>query len=379
MYHLAEIPDAEKENYRTLNYDIGLQKRNNGQWDLWFDNGDLVSATEFHSLQVGIIVACLTSWNYMNRYGNPTYEIFGNESYSLLKRNKSQDVKFKIRAYFEECLNRMRRVNEVENLEVHEVKDNPYKYLVTFTVRAMSNYLVSGDFEIVNEYGKSTSFIRYTYNQPYSSIENPLQIHLQLFSEYGLGLSNEIIYVYIKQNDDEDFKFVGIKGHTDERGLLSLQIYPEEIDFDTEIKFVYRGNPSFNGVTSKILKFSSIPFHFNVDENDMLYVTSSMDNIKDYIWLGEIIDNESVSDPNYTISDPSGWNKLYIAEIDGEYKAYKNINGRLSEIEQYERVILNSESNNIGELHLFIENGKKDGKYLYELDKTNNHVYYIGE
>lgn len=379
MYHLSEIPDAEKENYRTLNHDIGLVKMDNGQLDLWFDNGDLVSATEFHSLQVGIIIACLTSWNYMNRYGNPTYKVFGNESYSLLKRNKNEDVRFKIKAYFEECLERMRRVYSVEKLEVYEVEDNPYKYLVKFTVRAMANYLVSGEFEISDKFDKSTSYIRYTYNQPYSSIENPLQIHLQLFSEYGHGLSNEIVYIYTKQNDDDDFKFYGIKGHTDYRGILSLQIYPEEIDFDTEIKFVYRGNPSFNGVVSKTLKFSSIPFHFNVDENDMLYVTSSIDNIREYIWLGEIIDSSLLEDPNYTLSDPQEWNKLYIAEVDGRYKAYKNINGSLSELEQYDDVILSSESNEIGELHLFIENGKKDGKYLYEIEKSNNHVYYIGD
>ena len=351
MFHLSEIPEAEKENYRTLNRDIGLVKRSNGQWDLWFDNGDNVYATEFHSLQVGIIVACLTSWNYMNRYGNPTYEVFGNESYSLLKRNKSQDVQFKIKAYFEECLNRMRRVHEVENLEVHEVEDNPYKYLVTFTVRAMSNYLVDGSFEI----------------------------HLQLFTEYGHGLSNEIIYIYMKGNHDDDFKFIGIKGHTNEMGMISLKLYPDEIDFNTQIKFVYKGNPSFKGVESQILTFSSIPFHFNVDENDMLYVTSSIDNIRDYIWLGEIIDSALLEDSNYHILDPTDWNKLYVAEVDGEYKAYENRDGRLSQVAKYERVVLNSESNNIGELHLFIEDGKRNGKYLYELDKSNNHVYYIGD
>lgn len=379
MFHLTDIPDAEKANYRTLNRDMGLVKRSNGQWDLWFDNGDNVYATEFHSLQVGIIVACLTSWNYLNRYGNPTYAVFGNESYSLLKQNKSEEVMFKIRAYFEECLLRMRRVNEVERLEVHEVKENPYKYLVTFTVRAMSNYLVSGNFEISTEFDKSASFIRYTYNQSYSSIENPLQIHLQLYSEYGLGLSNEIVYIYTKGNDDDDFKFVGIKGHTNEYGMISLELYPDDIDFNTQIKFVYKGNPSFNGVTSQVLTFSSIPFHFNVDENDMLYVTSSIDNIRDYIWLGEIIDSALLEDPNYHILEPTDWNKLYVAEVDGEYKAYENRDGRLSQVAKYERVVLNSESNNIGELHLFIEDGKRNGKYLYELEKSNNHVYYIGD
>ena len=87
-------------NYRTLHNDLGMVQRSNNGWDLWFDNGDIVKAEDFHSLQVGIIIACLTSWNYMNRYGNPTYEIFGNRAYELLKANKGQMVAYKIQQYF---------------------------------------------------------------------------------------------------------------------------------------------------------------------------------------------------------------------------------------------------------------------------------------
>ena len=368
-FKLQELDDANKINFRTLHHDIGLKKMDNGQWDLWFDRGDLVNATEFHSLQVGIIIACLTSWNYMNRYGNPTYAVFGNESYSLIKQNKGEDVRFKIRNYFEDCLLRMRRVQSVENLEVLEVKSNPYMYLVRFTVRAMSNYLVNGEFEITTETGKSSSYIQYTYNQPYSSLENPLQVHIQLLGEYGFGLENEVIYIYV--ND----KFVGIKGHTNENGMISLSLYPEEIDYDTKIRFEYHGNPSYNGCVSETLTFSSIPFHFNVDEDNMLYVTSSLDNIKDYIWLGEII-----SSKDEVINDPTDWNKLYIVKMqDGTYKAYKNTPNGLVD-KGYDEIILKSDSaNQLGELHLFIEDGKKDGKYLYELENSNNHIYYIGD
>lgn len=369
-FKLEDLDDAQKIDFRTLHHDIGLRKMDNGQWDLWFDRGDLVNATEFHSLQVGIIIACLTSWNYLNRYGNPTYAIFGNESYSLLKRNKREDVRFKIRTYFKDCLDRMRRVESVENLEVFEVKSNPYMYHVQFTVKAMANYLITGEFDITTEIDKSSSFIQFTYNQPYSSIENPLEIHLQLFGEYGNGLENEIVYVYV--NDE----FIGIKGHTDSKGMLSLSIYPEEIDYDAKIRFEYRGNPNYNGCRSETLTFSTIPFHFNVDENDMLYITSSMDNIRDYIWLGEII-----SDPTVTINDPLSWNKLYITkdEETGKYKAYKNTEDGLVDA-YYDDVILKSDSiGAIGELHLFIEDGKDGEKYLYELDNTNNHIYYIGD
>lgn len=378
MYHLTDIPDAEKINFRTLNKDIGMQKMDNGQWDLWFDNGDLVSATEFHSLQVGIIIACLTSWNYLNRYGNPTYEVFGNESYSLLKQNKGEDVRFKIRAYFEECLLRMRRVNRVEDLQVHEVKNNPYKYYVTFKVRAMSNYLIDGGFEITTDTNKSTSFIEYTYNQPYSSLENPLEIHLRLGTEYGNGLSDEIIYIYIttidKETGEEKETFYGIKGHTNQDGLISFRIYPEEISYGTRIRFEYHGNSTYNGCVSEELKFSTIPFHFGVDDDNMLYVTSTLDNIKDYIYLGEIIE-----DPTVTINEPLEWNKIYIAKNeDDEWVAYRNTENGLQSL-AYTLVLKSDSEANIGELHLFIEDGKVGNKYLYELDNSNNHVYYIGD
>ncbi len=358
MYHLMDIPDAEKVNYRTLHKDIGLIKKDNGQWDLWFERGDTVSATEFHSLQVGIIIACLTSWNYMNRYGNPTYRVFGNESYSLLKQNKSETVRFKIKAYFEECLLRMRRIQSVEKLEVFEVRDNPHKYLVKFGVRAMANYLITGEFEISTETGKSSSYIFYTYNQPYSSLENPLQIHLYLFTEYGMGLPNEIIYIYV--ND----KFVGIQGHTDDYGRISFSISPEEMDYDAKIRFEYHGNPLFNGCVSQELTFSEIPFHFGVDDDDMLYVTSPIDDINNYIWLGEIVD--SFDD---IPQEPSDWKKLYV--VRDEMTAYKYVDGSLDA--KFFDVHLKM-PNEVGEYHLFIE----DGKDLYMLDNFDNHVYYIG-
>ena len=93
MFKVEEVPSLYIEDYKTLHHDIGLVQRSNGLWDLWFgqDNisenyknsaylniveGDLVNATEIHSLQVGIIIACLTSWNYLNRTGNPVYSTF---------------------------------------------------------------------------------------------------------------------------------------------------------------------------------------------------------------------------------------------------------------------------------------------------------------
>ena len=172
-------------NYRTLHNDIGMVQRSNNGWDLWFDNGDIVKAEDFHSLQVGIIIACLTSWNYMNRYGNPTYEIFGKRAYELLKANKGQMVAYKIQQYFIECLKRMRRVYEIVYLDVSETLSEPYKYHVEFEVISISNQLVDGSFDVDLDTTKSTSYIDYNVYMPYSSNEDGLIIDLWLKNEYG--------------------------------------------------------------------------------------------------------------------------------------------------------------------------------------------------
>ena len=238
-------------NYRTLHKDIGLIQRTNNGWDLWFDNGD--------TLQVGIIIACLTSWNYMNRYGNPTYEVFGNRAYELLKANKSSMVAYKIQQYFIECLKRMRRVYEIVYLNVSEVPYDPYKYLVEFEVISISNQLVDGSFTITADADKSASYIEYLNYMPYASDTNPLQIDLYLKNEYGGGLEGEILYLILKNPNNSDnatnhiYKVVG---KTDEKGYLRVNYTPTEEDIEIignnpVFYFEFHGNTTYNPSTSK--------------------------------------------------------------------------------------------------------------------------------
>lgn len=245
-------------NYRTLNKDIGLVQRTNNGWDLWFEDGDTVKATEFHSLQVGIIIACLTSWNYLNRYGNPTYEIFGNRAYELLKTNKSSMTAYKIQQYFIECLKRMRRVYEIVYLEVKETPNEPYTYFVEFQVLSITNELVSGSFPINEDKTKSTSFITYNTLMPYASVENPLTIDLWLKNEYGGGLNGEILYIYLKKDTDEDYRFIGVTDMTDENGYVRVTYTPnEETDpsGDYILYFQYKGNTTYNPSNSQRTSF----------------------------------------------------------------------------------------------------------------------------
>ena len=243
------------QNYRTLNRDIGLIQRSNNGWDLWFDNGDTVRAEDFHSLQVGIIIACLTSWNYMNRYGNPTYREFGNKSYALLKANKSSMVAYKIQQYFIECLKRMRRVYEVLSLTVTEDPYDDYKYNVEFEVISISNQLVDGSFVISTDTTKSISHIDYVLYMPYASNENPLQIDLWLKNEYGGGLGGEILYMYVQEGESEPI--MQVVGETDSRGYLRVIYEPIGENKNNNIHFVFGGNSTYNPVMSQYKSFET--------------------------------------------------------------------------------------------------------------------------
>ena len=277
-------------NYRTLHNDIGMVQRSNNGWDLWFENGDIVKAEDFHSLQVGIIIACLTSWNYMNRYGNPTYEIFGNRAYELLKANKGQMVAYKIQQYFIECLKRMRRVYEIVYLDVSETLSEPYKYHVEFEVISISNQLVDGSFDVDLDTTKSTSYIDYNVYMPYSSNENGLIIDLWLKNEYGGGLGGEILYMYLKKGDG-DYQFMGVVGKTDDNGYLRIVYEPLQdgnewvdsvngskkktpftINETNILYFKYNGNSTYNPSISKNTTFKTelYTYHINFLNDDIV-------------------------------------------------------------------------------------------------------------
>ena len=253
-------------NYRTLHRDIGLIQRTNNGWDLWFDNGDTVRAEDFHSLQVGIIIACLTSWNYMNRYGNPTYSVFGNKSYTLLKQNKSQMVAYKIEQYFLECLKRMRRVYDVVSITVSEVPYDPYKYVVEFEVMSINNQLVDGSFTISTEATKSASYIDYDLYMPYASNKTPLQMDVWLRNEYGGGISGEILYMYVQEGNSEPV--MKVVGETDSLGYLRVMYEPTGASTENNIHFIFRGNTTYNGVVSQYKTFETEQLEYEVEFMD---------------------------------------------------------------------------------------------------------------
>ena len=280
-------------NYRTLHKDIGLIQRSNNGWDLWFDSGDTVRATDFHSLQVGIIIACLTSWNYMNRYGNPTYEVFGNRAYQLLKANKSSMVAYKIQQYFMECLKRMRRVYEVITLTVSEVPNDPYKYRVYFEVVSINNQLVNGEFTITTELTKSTSYIDYALYTPYASNKSPLEIDLWLKNEYGGGLGDEILYMYTQEDDEEPV--CTIVGKTDDTGYMRINYTPTGESINNNIHFVFQGNTTYNPTISRYKHFETEQIRY-----DIQFLEDDFEKSGEYVDLHITLRKQSLKTQQYT-------------------------------------------------------------------------------
>ena len=434
-----EILNHYIEDYKTLHHDIGLFQRSNGTWDLWFgqDNiseeykdktyldivdGDLVSATEIHSLQVGIIIACLTSWNYLNRNGNPLYSEFGNKSYQLLKKNKGINTKYKIKHFFIECLERMRRVYSVEYLNVYEVLNNPYMYRVEFKVLSITNTLVDGEFYLNIDSSKYTSMLDISYNHPYTSVANPLFIECVLKNEHGSFIEGELIYIYIKNTSDSKFKFYGVTEATDYEGKSYITIPPKGLSKSTQIMLVFKGNSTYNPRSSKIIRIESVAYYiksrytYKTIENDegheievvdkqILYVEDSLGNSLDKFRLGELLSdyvnlsnislgniissttlvNNCKSDDNILEYDENELNKIYLVPngqyIQGTDKEYYN--GYCWNSDGNGLVLVYATSKNTGniqlnskkpnEVHFLIDDGDNG---LFEIDFNDGHLYY---
>lgn len=282
------------ENEKTLNKDINLIERDNGLWDYQNKFGDLVISTGKQSLRNALIIACLTSWNYLNRKGNPTYETFGNRAYEELKKKKSRMVEYKIRQYFIEVLNRIRRVQKVEDITVYDSPTDLNSYTVNFTVTSINDEIVKGKFTITTDEHKGTSYLTINKNSSTATPINPVKYTITIISEYGVPLANELLYIY----DDND-NVLGIAGPSDDKGEISWQQYPLDSFGYQKIHFRFQGNELFNTIED-VSEILSVPFLFELDSEDELFVIKNTSyDLK--CWLGEVIvnPNELEYDPYY--------------------------------------------------------------------------------
>lgn len=343
----------------TLNHDINLIERENGYWDYEFQYGDIVQSKNNQSLRNGLIIACLTSWNYLNRQGNPTYSEFGNKAYWELKKKKSTMVEYTIKQYFIEVLNRIRRVNRIIDIRVLDHSTDPNAYNVAFTVEAINNEIINASFNIgQNPQLSNTHFTITKYNET-ASPNKPAYIKAEIETEYGNKLEDEIIFAYHITDNGEDYIGAYMTGSM-------IPIHPFNGFGYERIMFRYNGNSLFNGCSDDETSILSIPFYFTVDKDNHLVMYKNTDyDVK--AWLGKIIENaDEMTDTSLIYLIPNG---------DG-YDKYHYENGWISNSADVYQNMNKPEDISTGDLRLFIED--TDGKLhiIEHLSMENNHVYY---
>lgn len=139
----CDFDDDNHRFYQTLNEDILLKPNCWNEWDMQFQNGDLVNVTGHESLQNAICIAIMTRYNELQH--NQLYSNFGCRIHELIKANKSLMVKYKIELYVNDVLKQMRRVKKINWINVTENTMEPYNYYVTWSVTSITDEIVEGE------------------------------------------------------------------------------------------------------------------------------------------------------------------------------------------------------------------------------------------
>ena len=124
---------------KTLNEDVNLKCDEYGKWDLDMDNGDYVNTTGLVTLRNACIIAIMTRYNEIK---TDTYDGFGCKAHELIKDNKTKLTRFKLETYIEEVLRDMRRVHEVNYVDISE--NTSESYHVKFSVTSINDEIVKG-------------------------------------------------------------------------------------------------------------------------------------------------------------------------------------------------------------------------------------------
>ena len=108
------------------------------------ENGDYVNVDGLESLRNAICIAIMTRFNELDFMG--LYDGFGCRVHELVKKNKSEMVKYKIELFINEVLENMRRISIVNDVTVSE--SDIHSYLVEFNVTSISDETVTGSVTI---------------------------------------------------------------------------------------------------------------------------------------------------------------------------------------------------------------------------------------
>lgn len=121
--------------FKTLNDDIKLTPNQYGEWDMVFEDGDLVNVTGAESLANAIIILIMTRYGELKT--NPLYKNdFGCRVHEIPKDNITNLNQYKVEKYIEESVKRMRRVKTINSIQV---TPNAVGYNVVLAVTSIND------------------------------------------------------------------------------------------------------------------------------------------------------------------------------------------------------------------------------------------------
>ena len=126
---LPETNYIDEEFFKTLNEDIKLSPNQYGEWDMVFEDYDIVNVSGLESLSNAIVILILTRFGELKNnilYNND----FGCRVHETVKDNISNLNTYKIEKYIEESIKRMRRVKRINYIQV-KPKQNGYDIVLS--------------------------------------------------------------------------------------------------------------------------------------------------------------------------------------------------------------------------------------------------------
>ena len=135
--------DYESNNYKfykTLNEDVKLDitSEKSRHYDIVMETGDYVNVSGKDSLQNAIVIAIMTRFNELDI---PLYKNFGCRAHELIKAKQTDMVKYKIKLYTINVLESMRRIKEVNSVELIE---SDGKYQINYQVTSINDETLNG-------------------------------------------------------------------------------------------------------------------------------------------------------------------------------------------------------------------------------------------
>lgn len=132
-------PDLE-----CLHEDIKLRPNKWGEFDMVFEDGDVVNVDGLESLNNACIIAIMTRMRELLRKNKSRiYDDFGCRVHEMVKTNMSTINAYKIELFVKETLSEIRRVDKVNEVIVTPLVGS-YGYQVVFNVTAINNEEIRG-------------------------------------------------------------------------------------------------------------------------------------------------------------------------------------------------------------------------------------------